>query len=99
MTIIDDNTVVVFSSTELKNILENDNEYTYIYFGENISLDSGIKIANTKTNITIDGTYNSIVHSFEDRKSLASNDTINVSYPSILKVKVCNMNVTGHNYY
>lgn len=99
MTIIDDNTVVVFSSTELKNVLENDNEYTYIYFGDNISLDSGIKIASTKTNITIDGTYNSIVHSFEDRKSLVSSDTINVSYPSILKVKVCNMNVTGHNYY
>lgn len=46
MTIIDDNTVVVFSSTELKNVLENDNEYTYIYFGDNISLDSSTKIAS-----------------------------------------------------
>ena len=32
MTIIDDNTVVVFTSDELKNTLENNNNYTYIYF-------------------------------------------------------------------
>lgn len=32
MTIIDDNTVVVFTSDELKNALENSNNYTYIYF-------------------------------------------------------------------
>lgn len=32
MTIIDDNTVVVFISDELKNVLENNNNYTYIYF-------------------------------------------------------------------
>ena len=32
MTIIDDNTVVVFTSDELKNALENNNNYTYIYF-------------------------------------------------------------------
>ena len=31
MTIIDDNTVVVFTSDELKNTLENNNNYTYIY--------------------------------------------------------------------
>ena len=32
MTIIDDNTVVVFTSDELKNTLANNNNYTYIYF-------------------------------------------------------------------
>lgn len=32
MTIIDDNIVVVFTSDELKNVLENNNNYTYIYF-------------------------------------------------------------------
>lgn len=32
MTIINDTTVVVFSSAELKEALENNNGYTYIYF-------------------------------------------------------------------
>ncbi len=99
MTIIDENTVVVFSSTELKNVLENNNEYNYIYLGDNISLDSGIKISNSKINITIDGTYNGVVYTFEDKKTLNSGDTINVSFPSIFKVTICNMNIVGYNYY
>ena len=36
MTIIDNNTVVVFSSAELKSVLENDNGYDYVYFGSDI---------------------------------------------------------------
>ena len=36
MTIINESTVVVFNSSELKNVLENDNGYTYIYLGANI---------------------------------------------------------------
>ena len=38
MTIINENTVVVFSSEELKTALENENNYTPIYFGNDISL-------------------------------------------------------------
>lgn len=57
MTIIDNNTVVVFSSAELKSVLENDNGYDYVYFGNDITLDSGIKISSSKVNVTINGTY------------------------------------------
>ena len=99
MTIINDNTVVVFSFEELKNILEGTNTYNYIYFGSNISLTSGIKIASTKTSITIDGKYNNEIYTLEDRKSLNASDTINVAYQTINKVTVKNMNIIGNNYY
>lgn len=99
MTIINENTVVVFSSSELKEALENDNKYTYIYFGTDITLESGIKISSTKSSITLDGTYDNITHKFEDKKTLNAFDTITASYPSILKVEVKNMTITGNNYY
>ena len=40
--------VVVFTSEELKTVLEQNNNYTQIYFGANITLTLGINIANTK---------------------------------------------------
>lgn len=99
MKVINNNTVVVFSSSELKNVLEGTNEYSYIYFGDNITLESGIKIANSKEVVTIDGTYEGVRYTFTDKKSLASSDTISISYPTILNVKVCNLDVVGYNYY
>lgn len=99
MTIINDTTVVVFSSEELKTVLESNNSYTYIYFGSNISLKSGIKIASTKANVTIDGTYNGVTYTFEDMKTLNAGDTISASYATISKVTVTNMNIIGNNYY
>ena len=78
MTIINDTTVVVFSSEELKTVLESNNSYTHIYFGSNISLKSGIKIASTKANVTIDGTYNGVTYNFEDMKTLNTGD-VNIS--------------------
>ena len=56
MTIINGTTVVVFSSAELKEALENNNGYTYIYFGSNITLTSGILISSNKSEVIIDGT-------------------------------------------
>ena len=99
MTIIDENKVVVFTSAELKSALEDTNTYNYIYFGSNITLDNGIKINSSKANVTIDGTYEGVTHTLEDKKSLSSGDAITASFPSILKVTVCNLNIIGHNYY
>lgn len=45
MTILNDATVVVFTSEELKTVLEQNNSYTHIYFGTNITLASDIRIA------------------------------------------------------
>ena len=55
MVIINDTTVVVTTSAELKTALEGSNQYNYIYFGANITLTSGITIHQSKTKVTIDG--------------------------------------------
>ncbi len=57
MIVIDKNTVVVFSSSELKDSLANNNGYSYIYLGADISLESWIVISNTNSLVVIDGTY------------------------------------------
>ena len=44
MNIINNNTVSVSTSDELKNVLENDNGYYYIYLENDITLNSGISI-------------------------------------------------------
>lgn len=99
MTIIDDNTVVVFTSDELKNALENNNNYTYIYFGSNITLTSGINISSYKTNVTIDGTYQNIRYQLEDMKSLSASNTIAIASEKTLNVTVKNIDIIGYNYY
>lgn len=98
MQIINDNTVVVFSYAELKTALEQNNNYTYVYLGADITLENGIALPSTKLNITIDGTYENVRHNFEDKKTLATGDTIQINAKNN-KITVCNMNITGNNYY
>ena len=56
--IIDNNTVVVMTSDELKQVLSEDNGYEYVYLGSNIDATSGFVINSNKGKIVIDGTYN-----------------------------------------
>lgn len=99
MTILNDATVIIFTSEELKTVLEQNNSYTHIYFGANITLASGIKIASTKTNIIIDGTYQDVRYTYEDMKNLSASNTINVTSSNTTKVTVQNMDIKGYNYY
>lgn len=99
MVIINKNTVVVFSSDELKNILENENEYMYIFLGSNISLTSGIALSNKKSEIIIDGTYNGVMHQYTDQKKLGNKDGIYVTSSFTSKITVKNVNIIGYNYY
>ena len=99
MKIIDNLTVVVYSSEELKNVLENNNGYTYVYFGSDITLTSGINISGTKSNVTIDGTYENVRYHFTDMKNLNVSSTIQAANRLILNVTVKNMDITGYNYY
>ena len=62
-------------------------------------MEKGIKISSSKVNVTIDGTYEGVRHTFTDYESLSSGDTISVSSPLTLKVTVCNMEIVGYNYY
>ena len=57
MQIIDDKTVVVTTSNDLKEALSLDNGYLYIYFGNDINLESGFVINANKEKVIIDGTY------------------------------------------
>ncbi len=99
MTVINQNTVVVFNSTELKEILEKQNDYNYIFLGSNITLLSGIAISGTKIDVTIDGNYNRTIHEYVDQKKLGQSDGIYVTSPNTAKVTIKNMIVTGYNYY
>lgn len=98
MTVIDENTIVVYSDTELKQALEGNNTYTTIYFGNNITLTTGITIAKNKKNVIIDGTYHDAVYTLEDKKSGSTSDTITITSDT-KKVIVQNMNIVGYNYY
>lgn len=99
MTIINNNTVVIYNSDELKKVLEEENNYTTIYFGNDITLTTGISISSSKTSVIIDGAYNGVIHTFTDKKSSSTSDTIMIKSPLIKNVIVQNMNVTGYNYY
>ena len=98
MKVINESTVVVSTSSELKTALEGNNGYVYFYFDNDITLEAGIKIPSSKINVTINGTYDGVRHTFTDKKSLSASDTISVS-AGVLNVKACNMDVVGYNYY
>lgn len=99
MKIIDSLTVVIYTSDELKTILEGNNSYIYIYFGNDITLTSGINIFSTKTNITIDGTYENSRYTFTDMKNLSGSSAISAVNSRSLNIVVKNMDITGYNYY
>lgn len=94
MEILDEKTVVVFTSAELKEVLEGNNGYTFIYFGADITLLSGITLSNTKTNITLDGTYQNITHQFTDQKSTSAAQTIQAS-PQNQLITIQNLHIIG----
>lgn len=99
MKILDSLTVVIYTSDELKTILEGNNNYIYIYFGNDITLTSGINIFSTKTIITIDGTYENSRYTFTDMKNLSGSSAISVVNSRSLNIVVKNMDITGYNYY
>ena len=97
MLIIDNTTVVVYSYDELKSALEG--TYTYVYLGSNIPMTNGIKINRLTKEVIINGTYEGITYSLEDKKSLSASDTITVSSNITTKITVCNLKFIGYNYY
>ena len=95
--IIDNNTVVVTTSDELKQVVCEDNNYNYIYLGNDITATSGFIINNNKSKVIIDGTYNNTKYTYTNTLSLEEEvikaSTTNKSI--ILK----NMNiVSSHGY-
>ena len=100
---INDSTVAVETSAELKSILEGNNTITHIYLANDITLLQGITILGTKTEVTIDGFYpldgTGKIHTYTDMNSASSGDAIGVRTSSSIHVTVQNLNVIGKNYY
>ena len=97
MQVIDENTVVVTTSEELKEAISEDNTYTYIYFGNDITLTDGFVVNSNKEEIVIDGTYQNIKYTYTNNLSDAS-DVIKAS-KSNKKIILKNINIiTSHSY-
>lgn len=100
---INDTTVAVETSAELKSILEGNNSITLIYLANDITLLQGITILASKTEITIDGFYpldgTGKIHTYTDMNSASNADTIGVRTASSIHITVQNLNVVGKNYY
>lgn len=100
---INDTTVAVETSAELKSVLEGNNTISLIYLANDITLAQGITILASKSNITIDGLYptdgTGVIHTYTDMNSAGSGDTIGVRSASSIHVTVQNLNVVGKNYY
>ena len=100
---INDTTVAVETSAELKSVLEGNNNIDLIYLAKDITLAQGITILASKSNVTIDGLYptdgTGTIHTYTDMNSAGSGDTIGVRSASSIKITVQNLNVVGKNYY
>lgn len=57
---IDDKKIIVSSFDELKEVLEENNTYNYIFLMNDINISEDIFIEDFKSNITIDGKYQNI---------------------------------------
>ncbi len=103
MIIIDESTVAVETENELRDVLENENTITTVYFASDITLTKGINVLGSKKQLTIDGLYpldgTGKIHTYTDMNSTSYTDTICISTPSSINITVRNLNVVGRNYY
>lgn len=90
MNIINNTTVTVSTSDELKEVLEGDNSYEYIYLDSDITLESGITINANKSSVVINGTYLNTLHTLTGMNSEQSIDTI-VTTVSTKEIKLINI--------
>ncbi len=95
--IIDNNTVVVMTSDELKQVLSEDNGYEYVYLGNDINATSGFVINSSKGKIVIDGTYNNTKYTYTN--NLSSEETVIKVSTTNKRIILKNMNiVSSHGY-
>ncbi len=95
--IIDNNTVVVMTSDELKQVLSEDNGYEYVYLGSDIDATSGFVINSNKGKIVIDGTYNNTKYTYTN--NLSSEETVIKVSTANKRIILKNMNiVSSHGY-
>lgn len=98
MKIINKKVIQVFTSEELTNVLELDNEYEYIYLGSDITLENGIYINDNKVKVTINGTYEKNRYKLIGINSNEVLDSITVS-ENTKEVIIKNMDIEYTNTY
>ena len=102
MNIINKKTVTVSTDTELKEVLENNNGYEYIYLENDITLKSGIQVNSNKSKITINGTYQNTLHTLSGMNSIDTVDTIVITATTkqvlIKNIKIVYTNPNGIIY-
>lgn len=96
MTILDERTVVVENSSELKEVLEG-NTYDLIYLGSDITLESRITFHKDRKKVTIDGTYLNVRHTYQE---LNPSQTVLLYVNSDHKeIHIQNMEMINSNIY
>lgn len=95
---INNNTVTVSTSDELKEALEQNNGYEYIYLENDITLNSGITINSKKSKVTINGTYQNTMHTLTGMNSSEATDTI-ISTALTKEVQIKNIKILNPNIY
>ena len=96
-------TVIVSSYAELASALSKDNGYEYIYLANDIMQGSnaGISIHSSKKSVVIDGLApgSDEPATFTQRASSTFTNTIYVDNTVTTKLRLCNINMVGKNYY
>ena len=85
------------TNDELKQVISEDNNYDYIYLGNDIIATEGFIINNNKSKLTIDGTYNDKKYTYTNNLSLEEN-VIKASTTN-KKIVLKNMNIVCSNGY
>ncbi len=93
---INNNTVTVSTSSELKEVLEGNNSYDYVYLDNDITLESGITINESKAKVIINGTYLGASHTLTGINSVSDTDTINVT-ASTKEIQMRDMKIVSTN--
>ena len=94
---MDNNKVVVTTNDELKQVISEDNNYDYIYLGNDIIATEGFIINSNKSKLTIDGTYKDKKYTYTNNLSLEEN-AIKASTTN-KKIVLKNMNIVCSNGY
>lgn len=85
------------TNEELKQVISEDNNYDYIYLGNDIIATEGFIINSNKSKLTIDGTYNDKKYTYTNNLSLEEN-VIKASTTN-KKIVLKNMNIVCSNGY
>ena len=96
MEILNKNTALVETSEELKTTLEENNEITYIYLKNDITLTSGIILNENKEKIVINGTYQGLKSTLTGMNSSEPTATIQANL-NTKEVLLKNMNIVSTN--